>query len=247
MANKTITQLDAAQSLNDNMVIAVQDTNTTYKTTLADVKAYCGAAPAGDKYKVGNRVNDDSNNPVGTVSSIFTDGNGDRYAVVCLDAVNRLASGAYMSSAGFIANIPQYSDQRVWSAPETATTNTDAILAQATSIGKTSSACSHCRSKSFTIDGISYEGQLPNLNELSQIFMQRTVINAQDPTASSYSSLIIPYNKETWSSNQYDYDNYAWAIGVTGFAYTQNLGSNGQAYKYNNKFVIPVLEIPLED
>lgn len=43
MANKTITQLDAAQSLNDNMVIAVQDTNTTYKTTLADVKAYCGA------------------------------------------------------------------------------------------------------------------------------------------------------------------------------------------------------------
>lgn len=42
MANKTITQLDAAQSLNDNMVIAVQDTNTTYKTTLADVKAYCG-------------------------------------------------------------------------------------------------------------------------------------------------------------------------------------------------------------
>ena len=42
MANKTITQLDTAQSLNDNMVIAVQDTNTTYKTTLADVKAYCG-------------------------------------------------------------------------------------------------------------------------------------------------------------------------------------------------------------
>ena len=44
MANKTITQLDAAQSLNDNMVIAVQDTNATYKTTLADVKAYCGAS-----------------------------------------------------------------------------------------------------------------------------------------------------------------------------------------------------------
>ena len=42
MANKTIAQLDTAQTLNDNMVIAVQDTNTTYKTTLADVKAYCG-------------------------------------------------------------------------------------------------------------------------------------------------------------------------------------------------------------
>lgn len=47
MANKTITQLDAAQSLNDNMVIAVQDTNTTHKTTLADVKAYCGGGGGG--------------------------------------------------------------------------------------------------------------------------------------------------------------------------------------------------------
>ena len=247
MANKTITQLDTAQSLNDNMVIAVQDTNTTYKTTLADVKAYCGAAPAGDKYKVGDRVKDDSNNDVGTVSSIFTDGNGQRYAVVCLDAVNRLASGTYMSSAGFIANIPQYSDQRIWSAPETATTNTTEILATATSNGFTSSACSHCRSKSFTINGNIYEGQLPNLNELSQIFIQRTVINNQDPTANSYSSLIIPYNKDTWSSNQFNYDNYAWAIGVKGYAYSDNMGSNGQAFKYNGKFVIPVLEIPLED
>ena len=47
MANKTITQLDTATSLNDNMVIAVQDTNTTYKTTLADVKAYCGSGSGG--------------------------------------------------------------------------------------------------------------------------------------------------------------------------------------------------------
>ena len=54
MANKTITQLDAAQSLNDNMVIAVQDTNTTYKTTLADVKAYCGGG--GEQVKAVNNT-----------------------------------------------------------------------------------------------------------------------------------------------------------------------------------------------
>lgn len=232
MANKTITQLDAAQSLNDNMVIAVQDTNTTYKTTLADVKAYCGSS-SGDKYKVGDRVNDDSNNPVGTVSSIFTDGNGDRYAVVCLDAVNRLASGAYLSSDILVSGIPTYNNQTVWSAPETATTNTTAILATGTS-----TACSHCRSKTFTIGGITYEGQFPNLNELSQIFAKRTLINAQDPSASTYSSLIIPSATKTGSSTQ--------STAAYG-KYITASGDISNEWKFNDLFVIPVLEIPLED
>lgn len=231
MANKTITQLDAAQSLNDNMVIAVQDTNTTYKTTLADVKAYCGAAPAGDKYKVGDRVNDDSDNPVGTVSSIFTDGNGNRYAVVCLDAANRLESGRFSEVA--VTGIPIYQNQTVWSASETAKTNTDAILAAGAS-----TACSHCRSKSFTIGGVSYYGQLPNLNELTQIFVQRAIINNQDPTASSYSSLIIPTDATyIWSSTLYSSDYYNWGINSQGVC--------TWIPKTNNGFVTPVLEIPL--
>ena len=240
MANKTITQLDTAQSLNDNMVIAVQDTNTTYKTTLADVKAYCGGGSGGDKYKVGDRVKDDSNNDVGTVSSIFTDGNGDRYAVVCLDAVNRLASGQYLSSNENVTDLPEYQDQLVWSAPETATTNTTAILADVTAYaayGYTSTACSHCRSKTFTIDGVTYAGQLPNIIELTQIFINRTIINDNDPTASTYSSLIIPSDEVTWSSTQNDYYNGC-AIGYG--------GSSGYP-KDSPCFVCPVLEIPLED
>lgn len=187
----------------------------------------------GDKYKVGDRVNDDSDNPVGTVSSIFTDGNGDRYAVVCLDAVNRLDSGYYLYNAVNVSGIPQYQNQSVWSATETATTNTTAILATDTSI-----ACSHCRSKSFTIGGVTYEGQFPNLNELAQIFMMRTLINSQDPTASTYSSLIIPTSKNTWSSTQSS-SQYAWYISSNGRTW------NGD-YKTFAFFVIPVLEIPLD-
>ena len=232
MANKTITQLDAAQSLNDNMVIAVQDTNTTYKTTLADVKAYCGGS-GGDAYKVGDRVNDDSDNPVGTVSSIFTDGNGDRYAVVCLDAVNRLASGSYLSSNQEVTNIPSYGGQTLWSAPETATTNTDAILATGTS-----SACTHCRSKSFIIDNTTYYGQLPNIKELTDILANRIMIDDNDPTASSYSSLVISQEGNTWSSNQCN-SSQSWEVAYTG-AVTNN--SKTLACK-----IIPVLEIPLED
>lgn len=234
MANKTITQLDAAQSLNDNMVIAVQDTNNTYKITLADVKAYCGGGSGGDKYKVGDRVNDDSNNPVGTVSSIFTDGNGVRYAVVCLDAQYRSAGGQYSSSTTILHGLPAYTNQRVWSATETATTNTTAILNTSTS-----TACSHCRSKTFTIDGISYAGQFPNLPELINIFLNRTLINDNDPTASSHNTLIIPAAKETWSSTQ---SGVSYAFSIRG-----NGGVKENYSKSNDAFVIPVLEIPLED
>lgn len=192
--------------------------------------------PAGDKYKVGDRVNDDSDNPVGTVSSIFTDGNGDRYAVVCLDAVNRLASGQYLSSNTRVTNIPVYPSTDVWSLPQTSTTNTSAIIATGTS-----SACSHCRSKTFTIDGVTYSGQLPNLNELLQIFAQKPIINNQDPTASSYPSLTIlsDNRKSILSSTQYS-DSSMYYV------------SSGEFTSYANKntsdcFVIPVLEIPLED
>ena len=186
---------------------------------------------SGDKYKVGDRVNDDSDNPVGTVSSIFTDGNGQRYAVVCLDAVNRLLSST-LSDATRTWNM-YYDGNGAWSAPQTATTNTTAILSIGTSV-----ACSHCLSKSFTIEGISYNGQLPNLNKLSQIFVQRTVINNQDPTASSYSSLVIPTsNLQSWSSTPSSPTN-VWTIGPNG------IGSSGRKQNY---FVIPVLEIPLEN
>lgn len=189
--------------------------------------------PVVDKYKVGGRVNDDSNNPVGTVSSIFTDGNGQRYAVVCLDAVNRLNSGRFLSSVIDISGIPQYSNQTVWGAPETATTNTTTILSAGTS-----EACTHCRSKSFTIDGVTYAGQLPNLNELSQIFAKRTIINTNDPTVSTYSSLVIPTATTSWSSTQGG-SGVEWCIYDT--------GDCGGASKNGRAFVIPVLEIPLED
>jgi hypothetical protein len=231
MANKTITQLDTAQSLNDNMVIAVQDTNTTYKTTLADVKAYCGG---GDAYKVGDRVKDDSDNDVGMVSGFFTDADDQKYAVVCLNAADRLASGQYLSSNTTIIGIPEYQDQTLWSASETATTNTTAILATGTS-----SACTHCRSKSYTIDGVTYAGQLPNLLELIDIFRNRVKINADDPTAATSSSLVIPTKTRTWSSTQFD-SSGGWCVG--GYGSVSYDGS-----KVNPYFTIPVLEIPLED
>ena len=199
-------------------------------------KAYISngkALLAAEKLKVGNRINDDSNNPVGIVSSIFIDGSGNSYAVVCLDARYRLASGLYYQSQSSITGLPKYGLQaNAPYASETATFNTDKILAMA----QTSTACNHCRSKSFVINGVTYYGQLPNLNEVGYIVAKRSMINNQDPSASDYSSLTIQNNTNMWSSTQRN----------TSRAYSlySNIDYNNYSTKNTGLFVCPVLEIP---
>ena len=185
---------------------------------------------AGGKYHLLDRVKDDNNNEIGTVSGFFTDANDVEYAVVCLDAQYRLDNGKYADSNINITGIPKYYTQALWEAKETATENTTAILASDTSTG-----CTHCRSKTFTVDGISYAGQLPNLLELIDIFKNRTSLNAADTSASSYSSLTIPEQAEAWSSTQNGNTN-GWSI--------YSGGSASYESKNSGAFVVPVLEIP---
>jgi len=196
-----------------------------------------------DKYKVGDRVNDDSNNPVGTVSSIFFGENNKHYAVVCLDAEHRLWGGKYSDSNTQISSIPLYQDYNKYSNTDSATKNTTAILGQLSSTG-----CSHCRSKSFTIDGVTYYGQLPNLNELFQICILKDIINSNDPTISSYNSQKIPTSAVdfasgsscVWSSTQRAW-NGAFGLTPSGEYFSSSLSRTTAG------FIIPVLEIPLEN
>lgn len=203
--------------------------NSQGKAYIANGKALL----AQEKLKVGDRITDDSNNPVGIVSSIFVDGSGNNYAVVCLDAQYRLASGKYYSYNTTISGLTSYGRQA--QAPyvsETATYNTDKILAMA----GTSTACSHCRSKSFVINGVTYYGQLPNLNEVGYIVAKRSTINNQDPSASEYSSLTIQNNTNLWSSTQRDSDR--------GYNLYSGIDYNNYSNKTSSLFVCPVLEIP---
>lgn len=187
------------------------------------------------KYSLLQRISDDNDNEIGTVSGFFTDANNVEYAVVCLDAQYRLDSGQWSSSTGVVTNLPYYQNQTVWSSTETATFNTQKILDWCDTNSYTSSACSHCRSKSFTIDDTLYYGQLPNIVELVDIFRRRIGINLADTSASSYSSLIIPTMTRCWSSTQaFDY-----------ICFTIYESGDVQAYyKDDYSFVIPVLEIP---
>ena len=178
------------------------------------------------KYKLLQRVIDDSNNEIGTVSGFFTDKNDVEYAVVCLDAIYRNSSAQWASATGNVTNMPLYDNWTIWEATETATENTTLILAS-----ETSSACTHCRSKSFTIGGGTYYGQLPNIIELVDIARHRTAINAAD---TSGGSITIATNNNCWSSNQFN-SSCGWFITSGGTAFNN---------KTTNYYVCPVLEIP---
>ena len=178
------------------------------------------------KYKLLQRVIDDSNNEIGTVSGFFTDKNDVEYAVVCLDATYRNSSAQWASAEENVTNMPLYDNWTIWEAPETATENTTLILAS-----ETSSACTHCRSKSFTIGGVTYYGQLPNIIELVDIARHRTAINAADTSGGSIT--IKTYNNY-WSSNQFN-SNGGWFITSGGIAFNN---------KTTDYYVCPVLEIP---
>ena len=188
------------------------------------------------KYSLLERISDDSNNEIGTVCGFFTDANDVEYAVVCLDAQYRLAQGTYCSNTSTVTDLPLYSTWAIWEAKETATFNTQKILDFCTAQSATSTACTHCRSKSFTIDGTVYYGQLPNIIELVDICKNYTAIQSADTSVSQYSSLGFPRTSDrTWSSSQY-ISSAGWGV--------NNFGSANGYTKTNSYFVAPVLEIP---
>lgn len=189
------------------------------------------------KYSLLERISDDSNNEIGTVSGFFTDANNVEYAVVCLDAQYRLAQCTYCSNTSTaVTDLPVYSNWAIWEAKETATFNTQKILDFCTAQSATSTACTHCRSKSFTIDGTIYYGQLPNIVELVDICKNYTAIQSADTSVSQYSHLGLPRTSDrTWSSSQYSSGN-GWTVNNNGLTYNTN--------KTSNYFVAPVLEIP---
>lgn len=189
------------------------------------------------KYSLLERISDDSNNEIGTVSGFFTDANDVEYAVVCLDAQYRLAKGTYCSNTSTaVTDLPMYSNWTIWEAKETATFNMQKILDFCTAQSATSTACTHCRSKSFTIDGTTYYGQLPNIVELVDICKNYTAIQSADTSVSQYSSLGLPRTSDrAWSSSQCNSTN-CWTVANNG-----NVTYNNKA---NNYFVAPVLEIP---
>lgn len=233
----TQVNVSAVTSSIDNNIIAENIKKDV--TILGITGSYEGSGGGSGKYALLDRVKDDSNNEIGTVSGFFTDANNQEYAVVCLDAQYRLAEGAWSSSTGVVTNLPLYSNlvtSNVYAAKETATFNTQKILDWCSANSYTSDACSHCRNKSFAIDNITYYGQLPNLVELIDIAKNYNNIETLDTSASSNASLNFSTERNMWSSSQ-NANNAAWMKYTK--ASFQSLTKN-----WGYGFTCPVLEIP---
>lgn len=185
------------------------------------------------------RIIDDNGNEIGTWYMNFEDGNGNTYKVVCLDAQYRKASTRWCSDRNTVTNMPMYnSNYNLWwydNAMETATHNTQLILDYCTANDYTSSACTHCRSQSFTITGVTYYGQLPNMREVFDMWRHRVQIEQMDTSASSHSSTNFSSARTIWSSTQ-DSSTSGWFLSIDGYVSYIN--------KTSNLFACPVLEIP---
>lgn len=187
------------------------------------------------KYQLLDRVKDNTNEEIGTVSGFFTDVNNVEYAVVCLDAQYRSASLKYSTTAETVTNMPLYNNlvtANAWESKATATENTYLITTLLNS-----PACAHCLDQIFTINSVQYHGQLPNLKELSDIVSHYNAIEQLDTSASSYPNTNFSSPRSLLQSNQHTETNvYCYTAGSCAITGTVN--------KTTARFVCPVLEIP---
>ena len=190
-----------------------------------------------EKYALLNRVKTDSDVEIGTVAGFMTASNDQKYAIVVLDALYRSDASAYLSPNGTIAGQPLQTTQDLWEDGRTGTENTQLVVDYASAQGSTAAAATHCRSKSFVIDGITYYGQIPTISELIKIVLLQSEINAQDPTAATFPARIIGNDLSTWSSSQNTTSN--------GWHLTNDARVTNKA-KTNALAVIPILEIPVD-
>lgn len=210
-------------------------TNSQGKVYTSNGKALLSSSSSG-KYQLLERIKDDNDTEIGTVSGFFTDSNNIEYAVVCLDAQYRSSSGVWCSNASIaVTDLPIGLDSGFWELKNTATFNTQKIIDFCNANSYTSTACSHCRSKSFTINNTVYYGQLPNAMEIVDIYKNRTNINNKDSSASTYSAQILGVNIYLWCSTQRS-ESQSFRMTVNGYI-------NGTT-KTTSNFICPVLEIP---
>jgi len=185
-----------------------------------------GSTPSGTTDVPLTRISDDGGNEIGTHYMNFQDGNGNTFKVIVLDFQYTTTWKNLCSNSGAITNMPLYSNllsSNNMLAKETATQNTQVILDWCSANGFTSQACTHCRSQSFTIGGVTYYGQLPN--SLEALFIGK-----------NYPFFNPPYANSFWSSTQYNSSN---GLYMSSGGYLSTMGKTG------SQGVFPVLEIPL--
>lgn len=206
----------------------------------------CSSSGGGDKYSLLQRIQDDSNNDVGTVTGFFIDDEDKEYAVVCLDAQYRLANCKLLSTTVSITDLPNYVNIHTGAAwgmgTYSATKNTSIIKNFCDNSEYTSQAVEHCMSTNFLINGTRYYSQIPNIYELLIIFANHKKLNDLDTSKSSAGTSLnwTSVFKITKSSTQMNATN-TWIINPYSNTEMRMHGSG----KATDQFLCPVLELPM--
>jgi hypothetical protein len=190
------------------------------------------------------RISDDNGNEIGTWYMNFKDDNNNTYKIVLLDAQYRsVPTDLCSDSSADVTNMPVYTDlvlSNIWEAGETATQNTQLILDYCNANNYTSTACSHCRSKSFVIGGVTYYGQLPNALEVSYIAKNYNSFDAMDTSSSSSPTTNFSSSQKLWTSTQGNSQRFFVLVAAGTITMTGRKSS-----QYQSIVACPVLEIPL--
>lgn len=216
--------------------------NGTYDVTNyanANVNVSGGGGGSGTTDVPLTRISDDNGNEIGTWYMNFEDGSNNLYKIVLLDAQYRNRNTIWCYDTNTVTNMPAYNDLKnsnVWEAKETATQNTQLILDYCSAGGFTSTACTHCRSQSFIINGTTYYGQFPNFIEIAYLAKHYNEFDSLDTSASSNFWTNFSSARSIWSSSQYG-SSFGWYLNAGGYVDTSS--------KVGNNFACPVLEIPL--
>lgn len=210
---------------------------------LTNLTTAIGSIPSGGggsgKYTLYQRVKDDTNTEIGTVAGFFTDANNVEYAVVCLDSSTWGTSTKLLSNNVDITTLTKYDSSHwyFWSSNETATQNCDNIITFCTQSGETSPAVELCRNLSYTIDNVTYYGQVPNMKEVLLLCSAHSAIYTKDPTQTQTATRNFAEPRNIRSSVQYN-ASQTWCINSLSIhATTGNKTLTGF-------YVIPILEIP---
>lgn len=180
-----------------------------------------------------------------TVAGFWTDGNGQRYAVVVADAQYR--SGHQLWSTVQVDTLlPNYIYAAdVLAAGESGTWNTDTILNNytATDYPAFNIARNAC---TVSVDNKTFESCLPNVAELLMIWLDRAALDTYDTTLTDYpNNSLSSWNiggdssSRCWASNEYS-SGYAWEY--------RGKGETGDNQKYRWYWgILPIIEIPVDE
>ena len=210
--------IDGYSPINVSAVTAEIDQNISSQNIKKDVTilGVTGSLNVG-KYELLDEIYDDENNLVRKVAGFHTDANGNEYAVVFVGSQS--STRLFNTSPVSIPNMPLYATWATWEAKQSATYLTDLII----SSGYPSEAVTFCRNYSFTIDGITYLGQISNYQEMINICRNYTALG------------ITPINANYNTSNQRT-NALFWAIHTYG-------NTGGQSPNTSNS-IAAVIEIP---